>query len=1185
MSWTTYFNPTPNPSVFDPAVTYEVLNSYDQNQVNAFIDTVLAKLNKEVKLIDSRVSYDLSTIKLSIAQSWTSLPNVDKFNEIVKQGETLLTQQKNNTLTTDNINSFYQKYYFRQPTQQEIAAAQANPYGLGDSTKYQLKSQAINSLANYGLVNKKDYEGLSTDQQVAKLESFVSDINQIRDAANKANNNVIDSDKVNLNPIGAINALVQLKDQGILKLNDDNTYSYQSGKGVDDLATIDNGAWLTSYQKLEKQWRDSGSTQPFSTYLSQQQAFRAENERVRMSATSDYALDLANTLDVQLADKIAQEVGSPEQKLQEIQSKIDKLKTDAYKQAYNQLSIYQTKEQQQKDINSMLGDGLSSLTQELSQDFGIKSDVFKTSALNSSATYSWQKWFNDELAKRYDPNSSSNRIKSVLGEATVEEIGLASSFMNDFLRKRFDASKSLAEFTSYINPDEPTQLLEKESTALWNQYSTDNYYSLLGNITDPNSNLGNFWNLLQSSWKEGVGFDANYYKNQQVVDSNNKKKSIEQLWVDMRNIHQIAMDKNTTDLKPGDFDSTMRSALGVTTDAELTNRINEYRAWWNRAFEYGSNIDDLDQFTKMHYNVYKQDLASSNPSRLVVPADGAVLRVNSPDAIKDSDKEKIQSMAEKLAYEATNYINQIQYGEFMTPEEYVKTLMGNSDMSAMFKGTALDGSSETDILKEFNNEFVGVVSSYAGEQIRNNIRMLLEQNQAPNQELLGVEYIERTKEQALSTIRNIIKNQSTGSSVLANNIKAPAPGESLSAWFRNLGLEIVPGDTWEKFKATNNISNDISFEEWEKYYSYQSNGKGGTLGQDFWNQWSQANGVNMQTVNGRINLAVTNPGTAWKTWGNNIVNSVAQNNSSIISALDGASVEVKKDELNKAWYSSTNPYTKIIDDWNKAARNPSNKIASITTTSAWKWAKDNKVDPSGAWTQYVNEKRQTNSKFAKNAAGDDMSFEDWAASAKSYEVDNFWKASNSYWLGYLVDTGIAKPSSTPSSLNIKTWKEWADENNVELSTISTYSDGAAIPSQFLELHYANLGGKSRIDEEYLNIYFPEFQQLEQKENSTSFDSPFDLTAFGLDSMSTDPDSMMQDFDRFDPFKAISSDFGFDITNPGSVDTFDSKNTVDIKGDMNFETGINTLTKKKTNTQYVADFDMGFGDFGGASFGF
>lgn len=1179
MSWTTYFNSSPNPSSFDPAVTSEVLNEYQATQLDDFINKVITKLNDEARLINPNALYDLAKVRSLSAQNWDSLTNTDKFNLVVTSGETILNQEKNSTLTTSKIFDFYKKYYFRTPTTAEIQALQANPYGLGVTTEKQLQTQAINSLASYGIINKSEYENLTPEEQIAKLNAFVNDRSQVEAAALKVNNGIIDSDKISLSPSEAITALIQLKDQGVVKLNTNNTYSYLDGKSVDNLAEVDNGKWLTSYQLLEKKWRDSGSTQPFSTYLANQQAFRAENERVKISTTSDYALELSGTLDQTLADKIAAEVGSPETKLTEIQSKIEKLKADAYKQAYSQLSLYQSREQQQKDMDALLGDSMSSFTTQLSQDLGVKSDFFKASPLNSSSTYGWQRWFETELAKRYDPNNTNNRIASVLGSATAEDISIASGFINDFLRKRFDGSKSLAEFTSYIEPGASTPLLEKGANVAWNQYSNDNYYSLLGNITDPNSNLGNFWNLLQTGWREGVGFNTTFYKDQQVLDSNQKAQTVENLWNGIKSIHELAIQKNTTDLKPTDFDANLKSALGVSTDEELINKINEYRAWWNKAFEYGSDIEDIDQFMKLHYNVYKQDLIASNPTRLVVTPEGSELKVNTQDTLKQQDQEKIQRMAENLAYEATRYIDQIQFGEFMTPEEYVKTMMSNSNMSDIFGNTALDGSSETDIIKGFTQEFAGVISSYAGEQIRNNIRMLLEQNKAPDQSLLGVEYIERTKEQALATIRNIIRGQSESSAVVASNIQAPAPGESLTAWFRGLGLEIVPGKTWEQFKTANNISGDITFEEWERYYGNSSD-----LGQKFWNQWTADNGIQMEVVGGKINLIISNPSSAWKTWGNNIVNAVNKQDSNIISALNGASVDIKTGELNKSWYSKTNPYTKVLDDWKKATRYPTGKVVNISGTGAWKWAKENKIDPSGAWRAYVTEKRKTNSRFAKNAAGDDMSFEDWSASAKSYEVDSFWQSTNSYWIQYLKDKGIASSDSSESNLKIKTWQEWATANNVDLATVMS-STSAPIPNAFLDLHYNTLGGKSRVDEEYLDVYFPEFKMIESQKKNTSIDMPFDLSSFGLEELNTDSKSMLSDFDQFDPFKSISGDFGFDITNPNSVDTFDSKNTVDIKGDMNFGTSINTLTKKRVNTDYTQNFSGDFGDFGGFNFGF
>ena len=1168
MVWTEYFNQNPDPTRFNADVTLEVLNDFDQIQLNDFFTRVISTLNDEAKRISPQANYYLNDLTSKIVgYGGTASTNINKFNQVVEIASNVLEQQKSQTLTADNINKFYQKYYFKTPSQNEIDQLANNPYGLGAETQFDLKNQAIDTLVSYGVLIESDYNNLDENQRVAKLEAVTNNIDELRSIATRLNNNLIDKEKVELSPISAINALIQMKDQGVTKLNSNNTYSYSDGKGVSDLATIEDGKWLTSYQKLEQSWKDSGSQQPFSEYLATAQAFRAENERVTLDPNSEYGVNIRTALGETLADKISEQVGSPESKLNEVQAKIDKLKTDAYTQAFRQLNVYQKKEEQNKALGEGLSNSLSNMTAELSQDLGLKTDFFKIGGLKSSTTYSWQKWFEDELAKRYDPDNANNQISSVLGTASDEDISIASSFMKEYLQDRFDGSRSLSEFTSFINPKEATPILEQKSEVLWNKYSSDNYYSLLGAISDQNSNLGNFWNLLKNSWEKGQGFDAGYYKNQNIVDSVGKEQTVESFWSGIKMMNQKDIEKGTTDLKIEDFSEEELASLGASNEEELTKKVDEYRKWWNEAFDYGSDINNLEEFMKLHYNVYAKQ--SSAMGGLVQTKNNARLKISR--GIAQESEERIQEMAERLASQATQYIDQIKYGKFTSAEEYVKKMMADNAIFDTLKGSVFEDSSELDMINQFNSDFSGVLSSFAGEQIRNNIRSMISQNKMPDQEALGVDYIQRTKAEALSTIENIIRDSSTSSAVIVSNVTAPVAGQSLSQWFSNLGLEVVPGLTWDRFKVLNNIPATTKLEDWEKQADSQV----------FWEQWAKDNGISYNLINGKVTLIVESPSKAWKTWTNSIVDGKKNQDPTITSALADASVELKEGILNKAWYSKTNPYTKVVDSWKSAVRNPDGKVVNTSTTNAWKWAKDNQVNPDGAWSEYVEEKRKTNSRFAKDAAGDDISFEKWSDGATSIEVDRFWRETNPYWIGYLQDQGMANLDSSSGELKVKTWGEWATANNVDLSTEALKS--GTVPSAFLEFHYSALGGKDKVNEAYLDTYFPEFKLLEEDSKSTNL--PFDLSSFGLDSISTDPKETLNSFNKSNPFKTINDQFGFDVGNALSVDNYSTKSTNNISGDFNFNVNTTSYNKKKTNNQFVADFDMSFGDFGGSGFGF
>jgi hypothetical protein len=73
-----------------------------------------------------------------------------------------------------------------------------------------------------------------------------------------------------------------------------------------------------------------------------------------------------------------------------------------------------------------------------------------------SMTYNWQKWFDGELADRY------TNLKEITNPADAKQIhqvdeNFAKQFVEGYLKPRFDTSKSMSEFISYIDVKEGEQ--------------------------------------------------------------------------------------------------------------------------------------------------------------------------------------------------------------------------------------------------------------------------------------------------------------------------------------------------------------------------------------------------------------------------------------------------------------------------------------------------------------------------------------------------------------------------------------------------------------------------------------------------------------------------------------------------------------------------------------------------------
>lgn len=81
----------------------------------------------------------------------------------------------------------------------------------------------------------------------------------------------------------------------------------------------------------------------------------------------------------------------------------------------------------------------------------------------NSMTYNWQKWFDEELANRY------SNLREIANPEDAKQIykvdeNFAKQFVEGYLKPRFDTSKSMSEFISYIDVKEGEQNILQTQT-------------------------------------------------------------------------------------------------------------------------------------------------------------------------------------------------------------------------------------------------------------------------------------------------------------------------------------------------------------------------------------------------------------------------------------------------------------------------------------------------------------------------------------------------------------------------------------------------------------------------------------------------------------------------------------------------------------------------------------------------
>jgi hypothetical protein len=402
------------------------------------------------------------------------------------------------------------------------------------------------------------------------------------------------------------------------------------------------------------------------------------------------------------------------------------LTSDSLKQAALQLQKAKLQEQQydfysglpginevltinESIANSILGDtgvggifgwmGDTEKTQE-----GLEKSLFGATGIpsRSNSVYNWQKWFDDELVKRYEKGLT---VTDPLDASVNYNIDaeFAKDYIDRYLKPRFDNSKSMGEFVSYMDVKQNEQ----------NIFQTQSALDSLRSIAD----------LRSKAYLDGIkstaplNFNTDFYWNPEgnFEEDENKYQTYQ------RQKNEIAADWETAKTK-GDVEKV------PGTD------------WtWNQwAYYYGLNPADKNQFAKLHYQI-KGAAAGFDPAKDLI-------------TLKDADEYIQNKILPEIADEKLK-IGDITFLNFVTPEEYAdKLLEGISPESHKEEWDKLLqtlGLSEKEMgVTEVKQYIIDAFRTGAAKEIRESIKYLNEKRLTPTQERLGVEYIERPEDAA-----------------------------------------------------------------------------------------------------------------------------------------------------------------------------------------------------------------------------------------------------------------------------------------------------------------------------------------------------------------------------------------------------------------------------------------------------
>ena len=303
--------------------------------------------------------------------------------------------------------------------------------------------------------------------------------------------------------------------------------------------------------------------------------------------------------------------------------------------------------------------------------------------------------------------SSENEINRIY---TIED-DFRQSFIDDYIKPRFDQSKSMDEFISYLDTlDEDEQ----------NVFQTQDAMQALKNVASAHAAA----KLNQIQATPDQYFDSTFYFDPTVA-------------IDTREGYAGPRDNDYTaqaERVLADYEAANADPNSVI-EGTKSDAYPDGITWNQYAYRYGVDLSNKDQFARLHYD--------------------AIGRVNGYDPAKD-----ITSVADIKGYivdtvipkvsEAKLDLGDAAFSAFTTPEEFADHLLegidpseNNPEWKEILEQFGLDTAASLDEVKDY---IIDITRTGAAKEIREAIKYLNEKKLTPTQERLGVSYIEREED-------------------------------------------------------------------------------------------------------------------------------------------------------------------------------------------------------------------------------------------------------------------------------------------------------------------------------------------------------------------------------------------------------------------------------------------------------
>lgn len=351
--------------------------------------------------------------------------------------------------------------------------------------------------------------------------------------------------------------------------------------------------------------------------------------------------------------------------------------------------------------DSLLGDtgigGFLSLTGQGDSQKNIEKGIGSLlGGTNNSVTYNWQKWFDEQIVNKYE------NLEEITNPENAKEIlkidqDFAKSFVNDYLKPRFDNSKSMSEFISYMNVTEDEQNILQTQTVSnkLKELATQKTLSFLGELS-----------------KNTIGrFDSEFYYNPDPTGVSSQKSDL----------YKAQKNKVSADWEQAKKNPNAK-----------VNGI----PWAQWAYKYGINLNNKNQFARLHYEIIGKQNGFDPSSDMPTQADlDAFIQNNLTPYLAEAsesfgDNVFLQFVApDQLADQLVSSIDPLK-----TPEEWTKVL----------KDYGIDDTNKS--VDEVKDLILEATRTIPAADIRERILELNKKNITPTQSELGIEYIERKED-------------------------------------------------------------------------------------------------------------------------------------------------------------------------------------------------------------------------------------------------------------------------------------------------------------------------------------------------------------------------------------------------------------------------------------------------------